>query len=193
MARAASPGFTLLELMIAVAIIAVLAALAAPSLSDFFDRNRVRAAADDVASLISHARAEAVKHDLPVRVTMVGSGTAWCVGANEATPPTGGLKSGNAAACDCTQTTQCTVAGLRQVVSSGEYGGVSIGTLPGDIRLDNKLGVATDMAGTMGRQSVTLTSPSGKYDVQVRVETLGQPQACTPAARPVLSGMPRCE
>jgi prepilin-type N-terminal cleavage/methylation domain-containing protein len=80
MARAPSPGFTLLELMIAVAILVLLAALAAPSLSDFFDRNRVRAAADDVSSLISHARAEAVKNDVPVRISMAGSGTAWCVG-----------------------------------------------------------------------------------------------------------------
>jgi type IV fimbrial biogenesis protein FimT len=192
MARAPSPGFTLLELMIAVAILALLAALAAPSLSDFFDRNRVRAAADDVSSLISHARAEAVKNDLPVRISMVGSGTAWCVGANAATPPTGGAKAGNAAACDCTQTTQCMVAGIRQVVTSTDYRDVAIGTLPGDIRFDNTLGAIVGTDGTMGQRTVTFTSPSGKYDVVVAVETLGQARSCTPTTRPMLSGMPQC-
>lgn len=192
MARAPSPGFTLLELMIAVAILALLAALAAPSLADFFDRNRVRAAADDVSSLISHARAEAVKNDLPVRVSMVGSGDAWCVGANAATPPTGGAKAGNAAACDCTQTTQCMVAGVRQVVSSADYRGVSIGTLPGDIRFDNTLGAIVGTDGTMGQRAVTLTSPTGTYDVTVEVETLGHARSCTPSARPMLSGLPQC-
>ncbi|KGQ18737.1 Type IV fimbrial biogenesis protein FimT [Lysobacter dokdonensis DS-58] len=187
-----SPGFTLLELMIAVAILAVLAALAAPSLSDFFDRHRVRAAADDVSSLISHARAESVKHDLPITIAMNGSGTAWCVGANEATPPTGGAPAGESAACDCTQDTQCMVAGIRQVVSSGEYRGVAIGALPSDFRFDNTLGAIVTTGGLLGSRQVTLTSPSGKYDVVVEVETLGQARSCTPSSRPAMSGMPQC-
>ncbi|MUV15721.1 GspH/FimT family pseudopilin [Noviluteimonas gilva] len=193
MARAPSPGFTLLELMIAVAILALLAALAAPSLADFFDRNRVRAAADDVSSLISRARAESVKHDLPVSIRAVGSSGAWCIGANEAALPTGGAKADdNATACDCTQTTQCMVSGIRQVVSSDEYHGVSMGTLPGNIRLDNKLGAIMSANGTLGTQSVTLTSPTGKYDVVVQVQTLGQARLCTPSGKPTLSGMAQC-
>lgn len=196
MARAPSPGFTLLELMIAVAIIAVLAALAAPSLSDFFDRNRVRAAADDVASLISQARAEAVKNDLPVLVSASGSGTNWCVGANAADAPTPGEKARtDADACDCTDGNDCMVAGIRRVVSSTDYRDVSIGALPGDILFDNTLGAMVSGSGvnrTLGNQTLTLTSPTGKYDVRVDVPALGQARACTPAASPVLSGMSQC-
>jgi type IV fimbrial biogenesis protein FimT len=186
----------LLELMIAVAIIAVLAALAAPSLSDFFDRNRVRAAADDVSSLISQARAEAVKNDLPISVKATGSGTAWCVGADQALPPTNGAKaSESVAGCDCTDNAKCLVSGIRQVVKSTDYRDVSISALPGVINFDNTLGAMVAGTGddrTLGAQTMTLTSPSGRYDVVVEVPALGQPRACTPVAKPILSGMSQC-
>jgi prepilin-type N-terminal cleavage/methylation domain-containing protein len=186
-----SPGFTLLELMIAVAILALLAALATPSLADFFERNRVRAAGDDLVSLISQARAEAVKNDLDVNVALTGSGTAWCAGANAAAAPTGGNEAGNATACDCTQTTQCMVAGRRQVLQSPDFGGVSIGTLPAPFTFDSTLGAIVPLP--TSDIDVTLTSPNGKYDLVVRVNALGQANTCTPSAKPDISGIRECE
>ena len=53
-------GFSLVELMVAVAVLAILLAAAAPSFAEFFDRARLRGAADDVTSLIATARGEAV-------------------------------------------------------------------------------------------------------------------------------------
>ena len=49
-------GFTLVELMVAVVVLAILAALAVPSFNDFFERGRVRNAAEDLVSLVSNAR-----------------------------------------------------------------------------------------------------------------------------------------
>ena len=184
-----SRGFTLMELMITVAVLAVLAALAAPSLSDFFDRNRVRAAADDVVSLISNARAEAVRNDLDVNIAMRGSGTAWCVGANAAVPPTGGAPAAGATECNCAVAGVCLVSGGRQVVESTDFTGVSIGALPASFDFNSTLGAIVPL----GDRTVTLTSPTGKYDVAIQVNALGQAFACTPAAKPVLSGMPVCE
>jgi type IV fimbrial biogenesis protein FimT len=184
-----SPGFTLMELMITVAVLAVLAALAAPSLSDFFDRNRLRGATDEVVSLISNARAEAVRNDLDVSIAMQGAGTAWCVGANSAVAPTGGAPAAGAAACDCTVTTQCLVSGGRAVVESTDFTNVSIGGLPAALVFDSTLGAVVPL----GARTVTLTSPSGKYDLEVQINALGQAHACVPDGKPMMSGIAPCE
>lgn len=54
-----SYGLTLVELMVGVAILGVLLAFAAPSLTGLIDRRRVIASADEVASLFTYARSEA--------------------------------------------------------------------------------------------------------------------------------------
>jgi prepilin-type N-terminal cleavage/methylation domain-containing protein len=51
-------GVTLIELMVAVGVLGVLIAVAAPSLSDLLERRRVIAAADEVASVLAYAKAE---------------------------------------------------------------------------------------------------------------------------------------
>jgi Tfp pilus assembly protein FimT len=63
-------GVTMIELMAVIAVLIVLVLIAAPSFADFFDRNRVRAAGDDLVSIISDARAEAVKNDLDVNIAL---------------------------------------------------------------------------------------------------------------------------
>src|SRR5688500_8881228 len=94
-------GVTLVELMVSLAVLGIVATVGAASFVDFRDRNRVRGAADSVVSLVSNARAEAVKNHLDVSIAMAGSGTAWCIGGNAAPPPSGGLPSGAADPCDC--------------------------------------------------------------------------------------------
>ena len=71
-------GFTLIEAMIVVSIIAVLLAVAVPSFSDFFDKNRLKRAAEEVYGLVAKAKAETVIRDTDLSVS-VDSGT-WCAG-----------------------------------------------------------------------------------------------------------------
>jgi type IV fimbrial biogenesis protein FimT len=181
-------GFTLIELMVTLAVLAVVLAAAVPSFSDFFDKYRLRGAADAVVSMVSNARAEAVKSDQDVNVAFTGSGSAWCVGANAAGTPTGGNRAGAASACDCTDTSACLVSGQRMAVEESAFPDVTIGTLPAAMIFDSKLGTIAPL----GNRTVTLTSPKGKYDVQVEVNALGQARACRPAAKPVIAGIPTC-
>ena len=65
-------GFTLIELMVALAVLAILAMAALPAYRDFFERYRLRGAVDDVTSVIATARAGAVKADRDVNVSIGG-------------------------------------------------------------------------------------------------------------------------
>ena len=174
--------------MVVLAVMAILATVAAPSFVDFFERNRVRGAADGIISVVSDARAEAVKNALDVNISMAGSGTAWCIGGNAADPPSGGHRAGVAAACDCTDSDACLVAGQRLAVDVGQFPGIAVGALPAALTFDHTLGLVSPM----DSRSVVLTSPRGKYDIEVQVNPLGQARMCTPAGSPTMSGVAPC-
>lgn len=59
--RVAFHGFTAVELMVTVAILAVLAALAIPSFTPLIERWRVRQVAEELQSTLYYARSEAIK------------------------------------------------------------------------------------------------------------------------------------
>ena len=77
LARAA--GFTLAEMLIVVAIMGLLAAIAAPSMSDMVRTQRLRTAAFDVFAALTLARSEAIKRNAAVTITPAG-GTDWARG-----------------------------------------------------------------------------------------------------------------
>ncbi len=191
--RVKSPitGFTLIELMVTLAVMAIVLAAAVPSFTDFFDKNRVRGAADGVINLIGNARAEAVKTDRDVNIAFQGSAAAWCVGANAAVEPTGGNPAQDAIACDCTDSTsvtQCRVSAERSAVNVGAHPDVAIGILPAAFSFDSKLGLISPL----GTRAVTFTSPTGKYDLTMQVNALGQARLCVPSGKPVISGVAAC-
>lgn len=76
-----SQGFTLLELMVTVTVLAVISALAAPSFKQLLAAQRVRVAAYNIVSDLVFARSEAVKRSENVTVTPTSSGwtSGWTV------------------------------------------------------------------------------------------------------------------
>lgn len=74
-------GFTLIELMVVIAIAAILATLAAPSFSRFIAAQRLRNASFDLVSDLLLARSEALKLQRTVVLTPTSTGTdGWAGG-----------------------------------------------------------------------------------------------------------------
>lgn len=68
MQRYKTSGFTLLELMVAIAILAILLGIGIPSFADAMRRNRVANATNSLTGAIALARSEAVKRGVPVTI-----------------------------------------------------------------------------------------------------------------------------
>lgn len=82
-------GFTLIELMVALAIATILMTVGIPSFIDQMDTNRLTAATERIYSDLKMARSESLRSNKNVWVN-VQKGDNWCYGLTE-----------GAAACDC--------------------------------------------------------------------------------------------
>lgn len=162
-----SKGFTLVELMVVIAVVAILAAAAMPAYRNLLDRYRVGKAAEDVISVISNARAGSVKVHRRVNVAFQND---WCVGANAALEPTGGVRAGAATACDCASANTCLVDGEMLAIPVGKHPGVTMTSANDSLEFDGIVGATTGLA----TRTVTLLSPLGKYTASIAVTPLGQ-------------------
>jgi len=77
-------GFTLLEVMLVMAIIVMVAAFAWPSLESSFAYARATAAADSVKAALAQARARAIEDSVPYRFSVVIGSTHWRVAPDRA-------------------------------------------------------------------------------------------------------------
>jgi type IV fimbrial biogenesis protein FimT len=72
-----SRGFTLLELMVTLAIAVILASIAAPSFQNILASQRVQAATFDLLANLTLARSEAIKQNRSVTLAANNNGDAW--------------------------------------------------------------------------------------------------------------------
>ena len=73
-------GFTLIELMVTLAVAAILLAIAVPNFITFIQNNRLTSQGNDLVTALNYARSEAIKRGVRVTVCSRSSDTA-CVGA----------------------------------------------------------------------------------------------------------------
>jgi len=191
--RTIQAGFTIVEITIALLLLALIMALAVPELSKFLERNQLRAAAEEVYGQIHYARTESIKQSIPLFMKFVANNTStWSFGIDTASGciPTDALGGTN----------PCTISigavNVRKAVVNGsndtqftnikmslkDAGGTVVN--PYEIQFDQVRGTAT--AG-----SVTLTSSNG-WILTNEISTLGHVKLCSPAGVGKMPGYPEC-
>jgi type IV fimbrial biogenesis protein FimT len=93
MKRTLHRGFTLIEMMVVIAVIALLLVAVMPSMGVWMRNIQIRNAAEALTNGLQTARAEAMRRNVPVRLTLVdgltgscaasASGTAWVVSLDD--------------------------------------------------------------------------------------------------------------
>ncbi len=78
MRKSAQRGFTLIEMMIGLVIMAIILMVALPAFTIFLQNQQIRNAAESTLSGLNLARTEAVRRNQPVRFQFVSDLTAGC-------------------------------------------------------------------------------------------------------------------
>jgi type IV fimbrial biogenesis protein FimT len=165
-------GVTLVELLVALAVLAILATAAVPAFTTLIERHQLRGAANALYSDLLLARGEALRRNAPVGVAFGdGPAGAWCHAVTD-----GG-------ACDCFAAGACALAGAPGRVARGsDFPRVSLAT-----RFAPAHGAVFNPArGTANPGTAHLSGAAGSIDVVV--SSLGRVRLCAEG----VPGYPPC-
>jgi type IV fimbrial biogenesis protein FimT len=157
-------GLTLLELVIALAVLAVLATLALPSFGALTARTRLKGAAEMLAGDVSEARFEAARRGQPLSIDLATGSADWCW-AVTVTP-----------GCACGQAQSCQL----KAVHGHDHPGVEV----------LQAGSTQVQANGQARAASTLFQSAHGERLRVDVSPLGRASICAPAGR--IAGYPDC-
>ena len=206
-ARAGRPcGFTLVELLIVVAVVAIILVLAAPSFGGLIEMQRLRGTAAQVVTDMQFVRTETLSRQQPVVVRM-GARTSAPVGtcyviytcnlADFSCPCN--CSSGAGSACTADSQSPARWAEIRTVEIASSSGVAVIPVVPNgytdaQIRFDPVSGGVTGFIAAPGTGMPNLDW-SGEIDTRLisdlrtlrtRINLSGRPSVCSPAARRVI-------
>lgn len=150
-------GFTLIEMLIAIAVVAIILAIGLPSFKAMFDGNKLKGGADALYFMLSLTKTESIKRNENIYLK-VTTGSNWCVGVNELN-----------ATCDCSVTpSTCNVASIN----SSHYGGLTLSSTYVAPFFDKVRGAFNE-----SDKLFTLQSDSNS-SVQLRINILGTVKMC---------------
>lgn len=168
-----SSGVGLIELMIAIAILGILAALAMPSYNTWIQNTQIRTAAESIQSGIQMARAEAVKQNASVQFDLRGDNSAWTVCVRPAAPGS------------CPDPDDATTIQSRNI-AEGSSANISVAASDGGPYVFSPLGVMTSPAPTAANGLVSLDvnntslSSADSRDLRIVIGVGGSAKMCDP-------------
>jgi prepilin-type N-terminal cleavage/methylation domain-containing protein len=184
-------GFTLIELMVSLAVMLVLVAIAQPSFEGLRQRSAIRGAGEQVLGFWNQARLEAAKRNQMDKVgaLQMNGGAGFCLGAAVA------AEADDDTPCDCRQAAPssdvCDIA--RFPADQSEWKGVFLagmtlggGTLPTLTRPAVIEPKRTSLVVPADDGSLTLAIPPGRfqYRLNLHVDRFGRARLCESTLAP---------
>ena len=180
-------GFSLVEIMMSLVLVAIGLALALPSYRDMVEKRQVTNGAEQLASFINTAQGVAMKTNQVVTISYSRSDdNDWCVGAI----------SGETA-CDCTETDTsatdyCQIATQPFVLNNGHTGDRDLmHAMDGDgaYAFDPIRGLFLDLDDSL---TVELRSPSDDFRLNLVVNSTGRVILCSGDSAHSIPGYQAC-
>jgi prepilin-type N-terminal cleavage/methylation domain-containing protein len=182
-------GFTVIELMITVAVIAIITSLALPSYRTLIEKRQITSSSTQLAAFLSAAKMEAVKRNQKVAVASK-TAESWCLGLVSYA-----ANASSESSCDCTKTVDeagsCSLQNLdgsppelrvfdgSQMEDLAKFEGILLGGTDDVVVFDPVRGMLVTDDVVDRPLEVRLTSKYDTYALNVRVSATGRVTVCS--------------
>jgi len=179
--QAPQDGVTLIELIVTVVVVGILSAIAVPSFLSFLQKQRVVGAASSLSSMMSFARAESLKRDEKISLTIsVASSDNWCFGL-----------VASASSCDCSSgatSNKCEIDGANRRDGSNQYPAVLAAVTPASTTATLTY---DPVRGTVSSTPAIRFSIDSDISLEIQTTKLGRAYQCKPSGS-ALGGYKEC-
>jgi len=173
MNRKQNHGFTLLELLITVAIIGIVTSIAVPSFQNNLERNGLKEVVESFKSDLQLARTRAIKQSQNIGINRIEGVGNWCYGLT--------IKA--SCTCSVTTTTDAAYCEIKRIVGTNFRPATVVVADAGNSQFDFR-------RGTIGANGVTFTTTN--YSSRVVFSSVGRVRICTPTGTTGLPTYPNC-